>query len=389
MTPALTRLFAVACGLAAANLYYAQPLLGVIGNYFHVPHSETGLLITLTQLGYAVGLVLVVPLGDLLENRSLIVRVMSLTVVALLMASFAPSMPWFGAASLLIGITSVVAQILVPLAAHLAPVERRGQVVGQVMSGLLLGILLARAASGLLSEHFGWRGVYRISAALMALMVLLLLRNLPRREPEASTLTYGSLLASLWTIFRQHAPLRRRALYQITMMGSFSLFWTAITYHLSDAPFHYSQGQIGLFALIGAAGALCAPWAGKLGDRGYARPASGAAFLLASGGFLLTALADNLALLIAGAILVDVGVQTTLILGQQVIYRLNPEQHSRLNTLYIASFFFGGAAASGTAGFAYAAGGWPYVVALGAGLPGLGFLFWLTEPKEERKPYPR
>jgi predicted MFS family arabinose efflux permease len=383
VSPALTRLFALACGLTVANLYYAQPLLGVIGGDFQVSQSQSALIVTLTQVGYAVGLLAVVPLGDLLENRALITRVMTLTVVTLVAASFAPTFPWFAGACLLLGVSSVVAQILVPLAAYLSAPEHRGQTVGQVMSGLLLGILLARAAAGLISEELGWRNVYRISAGLLGLMVLLLARHLPARQPQ-SRLTYWALLGSLWSIFWEHAALRRRAIYQVAMMGTFSIFWTAITFHLSAEPFRFSQAKIGLFALIGAAGALCAPWAGRLGDRGFARPATGAAFLLACLGFVVTGLNRNLVSLITGALLIDVAVQTTLILGQQTIYQLSTHQHSRLNTLYIATFFLGGAAATAASGVAYTRGGWPYVVALGAALPALAFLYWLGEP--ERAP---
>lgn len=376
MSPGLTRLFALACGLAVANLYYAQPLLRIIGQQFHVSLEHTSFVVTLTQLGYAIGLLLLVPLGDLLENRKLILRVMGAAAGGLLLAAAAPNFPLFCLASLLIGVTSVVAQILVPLAAFLARPENRGHVVGQVMSGLLLGILLARAAAGFISEHLGWRGVYVLSAIALTLLVAVLWRCLPRRQPEAR-LGYGELLASLWSIVWEQPSLRRRALYQVTMFGCFSVFWTAITYRLSDEG--YTQTEIGMVALVGAAGALCAPWVGKMGDRGFTRALSGGALALAACGFSLTLVERNLPLLLVGAVLIDVAVQTTLILGQRVIYGLNREQHSRLNTLYISSFFLGGAAASAVAGYAYVHGGWQWVTALGATLPALGFVFWLTE----------
>ena len=378
LSAGLIRTFALACGLAVANLYYAQPMLGVIGTTFQVGSGQTGLLVTLTQLGYALGLVLVVPLGDLLENRRLITMVLFATIAALVAAALAPTFALFAAACLCVGVTSVVTQILVPFAAHLAPESSRGRVVGQVMSGLLLGVLLARAVAGLISGWLGWRAVYGLSACMLTVLNLSLGRFLPRRQP-AGTQNYGQLLGSLWTIFRSEPVLRRRAAYQTLMFASFSMFWTSVTFLLTDAPFHLSQSSIGLFALVGAVGALSAPLAGRLGDVGRGRVVTGGAFVLAVLGFGLTSWQSNLVALALGAVLLDLAVQTTLVLGQQAIYGLNPEQRSRINTIYIAIFFLGGAAGSALSGVAYAHGGWPEVVWLGAALPLLGFLYWLTE----------
>lgn len=373
------RLLSLACGLAVANLYYAQPLLGLLAKSFGVVASHTALVVTITQLGYALGLLLVVPLGDRLENRQLIVVLMLACVFSLLAMALAPNLVCFGAASMLVGVTSVVAQVLVPLAAHLAPEDSRGKVVGQVMSGLLLGILLARAAAGILSQHLGWRGVYALSAVLMAAMTLALRVYLPRRRPEAHPLGYLQLLGSLAGIFQAEPVLRRRAFYQCLMFGSFSLFWTGITFHLSAPPLSFSQTGIGMFALVGGAGALVAPWVGQLGDRGKGRITTGVAFLLAALGFLCTGWQAHLWALALGSIVVDVAVQSTLILGQQQIYNLRPEQRSRLNTLYIAIFFLGGAVGSGLAGPLFAQGGWNAVVVAGATLPLVGLLAWATE----------
>ena len=379
----MIRLFSLACGLAVANLYYAQPLLGLMAQSFAVDPAQTGLVVTCTQLGYALGLVVLVPLGDRLENRSLIVSVMLGSVLALLAMAASTQIVVFAVASILVGVSSVVAQILIPLAAHFTPEESRGQVVGKVMSGLLLGILLARAAAGFLSDSIGWRGVYFLSASLMLAMAVLLRVCLPRRQPT-SNLSYGQLLSSLKNIYLEEPLLRRRAFYQFLMFGSFSLFWTGITFLLSAAPFFASQTQIGLFALVGALGALVAPWVGQQGDRGRARPLTGASFALAIVGFSLTALPiPNLLgrslVLVLGAILLDVAVQATLILGQQQIYSLRPEQRSRLNTLYIATFFLGGAAGSGLSGWLFSLGGWTLLSAAGGLLPLVGWLAWRTE----------
>ncbi|MBN9415086.1 MAG: MFS transporter [Candidatus Eremiobacteraeota bacterium] len=371
--------FAVACGLAAGNLYYAQPLLGVIGHELGTGTETTSLVVTLTQLGYAFGLVLLVPLGDLFENRALIRRVLWLTSLALLGASWAPSFELFALASLTIGFTSVVAQVLVPFAAHLAKDHERGRVVGQVMSGLLAGILLARAVSGLVAEEWGWRNVFRLSAVLLVFLNLWLGVILPRRQPT-SKLTYKQLLKSLGRIFLAYEPLRRRTFYHVTMFGSFSAFWTGLTFWLSGPPWHYGQAAIGRFALVGAVGALSAPWFGRQGDAGRGRPLTGLCLLGACLGFALT-LVENLPVVLIGTVLLDACVQGTLVLGQQVIYQLDPEQRSRINTIYIASFFLGGAASSALSGWAFSHWGWHGVVGLGCALPLSGFLYWLTEKK--------
>jgi predicted MFS family arabinose efflux permease len=337
-----------------------------------------GLFVTVTQLGYATGLLVIAPLGDLLENRRLIVVVLLGAVASLLAAAAAQSFGAFLAASLAIGITSVAAQILVPFAAHLAPPERRGQVVGQVMSGLLLGILLARAVAGIVSGAIGWRAVYLISAVLLTLMIAVLYRMLPVRQP-AYALGYRALLGSLGRIFLRQPILRRRAAYQSAMFGSFSAFWTSVTFLLAGADFRFSQTEIGLFALAGAAGALVAPLAGRLGDRGHERPATGGAFLLAAAAFALTLVRGQLWALVTGAIFLDLAVQTTLVLGQRAIYALDPAERSRLNTVYIATFFCGGAAGSALSALAFAHFGWPGVAVFGAAMPLAAFGLWLSD----------
>lgn len=372
--------FALACGLAAGNLYYAQPLLGVIGKELHSGAEQTSLVVTLTQLGYASGLILLVPLGDLFENRSLIRRVLWLTTLALLAASWAPNFASFALASLAIGFTSVVAQVLVPFAAHLAAPEQRGRVVGKVMSGLLVGVLLARAVSGLVADAWGWRSVFQLSACLLVLLNFWLGLILPTRQPS-SQLSYRQLLGSLKRIFLAYESLRRRAFYQVTMFGSFSAFWTGLTFWLSGPAWNYSQGSIGRLALVGAVGALAAPWFGRQGDLGRGHALTGLCLLGAPLGFALT-LQGGLTALICGTLLLDACVQGTLVLGQQVIYQLEPEQRSRINTLYISAFFLGGAAASALSGLAFARWGWPGVVVLGSALPLSGFCYWLSEPRK-------
>lgn len=375
---ALIALFAAACGLVVASLYYSQPLLDTIGHSFGVGEATSGLIVTVTQLGYALGLVFLAPLGDLFENRRLIATLLAATVVALVAGAFAPTLSAFIAASLAIGTTSSVAQILVPFAAHLAPARTRGRVVGQVMSGLLTGILLARAAAGIISGAIGWRGVYGIAAALLTVLLVILLRELPARRPSFAQ-GYGALLASLGRIYRTEPVLRRRAAYQSAMFGTFSAFWTSVTFLLAGPNFHLSETWIGVFALAGAGSAVFAPIAGRLGDSGYERTASGCALVLGAAGFALTLLQTRMWALVVGAILIDVAVQTSLVLGQRAIYGLNPAERSRLNTLYMATFFTGGAIASAVSSALYDRAGWGGVVAFGIALPAAAFGLWLTE----------
>lgn len=380
----LVVLLAVSCGLTVANLYYAQPLLSELRHTFGVSSVTAGGLITATQLGYALGLLLLVPLGDVIEKRRLATFLLSLTVGALVLAGLAPGFPVLLVASLIAGTTLVVTQILVPFAADLAPDESRGRVVGQVMSGLLTGILLSRTFGSLLAGVTSWRVVYLTSAALMAVLTLVLRSALPRRAPDrtAAGLSYGGLLRSTGRMLRIHPALRRRALYQAAMFGAFSAFWTTISFVLTSAPFDYAQWQVGLFALAGAGGALVAPLAGRWADRGLVRPMTAAAFVAAALAFGLAGTGRHSVIALGtAAVLLDMAVQTTLVLGQQVVYRLDGTARARLNSAYMATFFVGGALGSQAGSYAYHAGGWTAASVLGATLPVLGLLGWFTEPR--------
>ncbi len=379
MSGALIFVFALGCGVAVANLYYVQPLLRVLGADFGVGEGRAGMMVTLTQLGYAFGLILLVPLLDLIENRKLIAMLLSGCVVGLLSAAVSRSLRQFLLASVVIGMTSVVAQTIVPFAAHLAPPEIRGRIVGQVMTGLFNGILFARAFAGFISGALGWRAVYGISAVMLVVLIVILSKALPVRHPQG-TESYSQLVRSLARIYRTEPVLRRRGFYIACMFAAFTAFWTSITFLLSGPHFRFSQTQIGLFALAGALGAVFAPVAGWMADRGLARMATLCAFILAVSSLLFTLIfQEHLWALVTGAILLDLAVNTTLVLGQQAIYQLNPEQRGRINTLYIATFFAGGVTASSLSGFAYASGGWKGVVFLACVFPTMAFLYWLTE----------
>ncbi|MBD2893418.1 putative transporter [Actinomadura sp. RB99] len=378
----LVALLAVASGMTVANLYYAQPLLSSLSGVFHTSTATAGTLITLTQVGYVIGMLFLVPLGDRLEKRNLITVLLTVTTLALVAAGLATSFPMLLIASLVSGATSVVAQILVPFAASLAPDHARGRIVGRVMSGLLTGILLSRTLSSLVSDLAGWRVVFLGSAALMAVLAMALRAALPRHAPT-TTIPYHHVLRSTVRLVRTHPVLLRRGLYQAAMFGAFSAFWTTVSFVLTGPHFHYSPVGVGVFALVGAAGAAIAPLAGHWADRGLARPMTGIAFVVAALAFALAGFGGHSVILIAlAAILIDMAVQTTLILGQHMVYQLDSAARARLNSAFIAMFFVGGAVGSQLGSAVYHTGGWTALTVLGAALPLVAFLYWTTERRQ-------
>lgn len=378
----LVALLAVASGMTVANLYYAQPLLSSLSGVFHTSTATAGALITLTQVGYVIGMLFLVPLGDRLEKRNLITVLLAVTTLALVAAGLATSFPMLLIASLVSGATSVVAQILVPFAASLAPDHARGRVVGRVMSGLLTGILLSRTLSSLVSDLVGWRAVFLGSAALMVVLAVALRAALPQHAPT-TTIPYHQVLRSTARLVRTHPALLRRGLYQAAMFGAFSAFWTTVSFVLTGPRFHYSTVGVGVFALVGAAGAAIAPFAGHWADRGLVRPMTGIAFVVAALAFALAGFGGHSVVLIAlAAILIDMAVQTTLILGQHSVYQLDPTARARLNSAFIATFFAGGAVGSQLGSVVYHSGGWAALTALGAALPLVALLYWTTERRQ-------
>lgn len=383
-TPAwLPTLFAVACGLIVANLYYAQPLVGPIAAELGLSPGLAGLLVTLTQIGYGLGLLFIVPLGDILENRRLVLTLIGACAVSLAATALVRDASLFLAAAAAIGFTSVTVQILVPWSAHLATEANRGRVVGNVMSGLIIGIMMARPVSSFVASLWGWHAIYGLSAALMAALAALLLFILPRRQPDAK-LHYGQLLASLWHLARTQPVLRRRALYQACLFGAFSLFWTTAPLLLASPAFGLDQRGIALFALAGVAGAVAAPISGRLADRGHGRAMSIVAMLMVAAGFLISLVAQDgsmlaLVLLTLAAIVLDFGVTANLVTSQRVIYALGAEFRNRLNGLFMATFFMGGAASSAIGAWAYAHGGWTLACWIGLALPAAALLFFMGE----------
>jgi predicted MFS family arabinose efflux permease len=378
----LVALLAVASGMTVANLYYAQPLLSTLSSVFHTSTATAGVLITLTQVGYVIGMLFLVPLGDRLEKRNLVTALLTVTTLALVAAGLATNFPTLLIASLVSGATSVVAQILVPFAASLAPDHARGRIVGRVMSGLLTGILLSRTLSSLVSALVGWRVVFLGSAALMAVLAVALRVALPQHAPT-TTIPYHHVLRSTARLMRTHPALVRRGLYQAAMFGAFSAFWTTVSFVLTGPYFHYSTTGVGIFALVGAAGAAIAPFAGHWADRGLARPMTGVAFAVAALAFALAGFGQHSIILIAlAAILIDMAVQATLILGQHTVYQLDPAARARLNSVFIATFFVGGAIGSQLGSVVYNAGGWTGLTVLGGVLPLIALLSWTTDRRQ-------
>ncbi|BCQ36182.1 MFS transporter [Erwinia rhapontici] len=376
LNSALVALMSIATGLSVACNYYVQPLLATIAQTFDLSFHQAGFIVTTAQLGYAAGLLLLVPLGDMLERRGLIVIMSLLAAGGMVITALSGSLMMMLLGTVLTGLFSVVAQLLVPLAASLAAPEKRGKVVGTVMSGLLLGILLARTVAGGLAQLGGWRLVYWVASVLMVMMALALWRGLPRYK-QSVPLNYGQLLGSIFTLFAQHPILRTRAITGCLAFANFSVLWTSMAFLLSSPEWNYSEGEIGLLGLVGAAGALAARQAGSLADKGKARltTSAGLLILLASWGIIAFG-AHSLIALIIGIILLDLAVQGVHITNQSVIYRHMPEARNRLTSGYMTSYFIGGAAGSLLSASAFQTAGWYGVCTVGALLTLVNLFNW-------------
>ncbi|MFL7889232.1 MFS transporter [Enterobacter pseudoroggenkampii] len=376
LSPALILLMSVATGLAVASNYYAQPLLDTIARAFNLSASSAGFIVTAAQLGYAAGLLFLVPLGDMFERRMLIVSMTLLAAGGMLITASSQSLTMMIIGTALTGLFSVVAQILVPLAATLASPEKRGKVVGTIMSGLLLGILLARTVAGLLASLGGWRTVYWVASVLMVIMALALWRGLPKVKQE-NHLNYPQLLASVFSLFTQDKLLRTRALLGCFTFANFSILWTSMAFLLAAPPFNYSEGVIGLFGLAGAAGALGARPAGGLADKGksHLTTSAGLILLLLSWAAIWYGHVSVLALIV-GILVLDLTVQGVHITNQTVIYRVKPEARNRLTAGYMTSYFIGGAAGSLISASAWQHASWSGVCAIGAIVATLNLLVW-------------
>lgn len=376
LSSALVALMSIATGLSVACNYYVQPLLETIARAFDLSVNEAGFIVTTAQLGYAAGLLLLVPLGDMLERRALIVVMSLLAAGGMLITALSSSIALMLLGTALTGLFSVVAQILVPLAATLAAPEKRGKVVGTVMSGLLLGILLARTVAGGIAQLGGWRTVYWVASSLMVLMALALWRYLPRYK-QSVPLNYPQLLRSIFSLYAMSPMLRTRAVIGCLAFANFSILWTSMAFLLSSPPYGYSEGGIGLLGLVGAAGALAARQAGSLADKGKARLTTTLGLLIMLASWAFTALgSQSLLALVIGIILLDLAVQGVHITNQSVIYRAMPKARNRLTAGYMTSYFIGGAAGSLLSATAYQHAGWHGVCAVGAFITILNLLSW-------------
>jgi predicted MFS family arabinose efflux permease len=379
---AATPLLALAAGTAVANIYYAQPLLPTIAQAFGAAPRDVGLVATAAQVGFGTGLLLFVPLGDAVERRGLILRLLAASAAALAATALAPSLPALVAASFALGVVSVVPQLSVPLAAHLAPPDRRGRAIGTVMTGILVGILLARTVAGIVGQRLGWRAVFAVAAAACGLLGLALRRRLPRSPPDARV-RWRDLMRALFVL-----PLRERALREASVLGgfgmaTFSALWATLAFRLQAAPHHLGPQAAGLFGLLGAAGALAAGPAGRLGDRASPRRVGGAFLALAALSWLPLLLLDgSVAGLAAGVVLLDLGVQGSHVSNLARVHAMPGAERSRRNTVYMVSYFAGGAAGTALSTFAWSRWAWPGAVAVGAAMPVLALVVWAIGPPD-------
>jgi predicted MFS family arabinose efflux permease len=377
LAPTTLLIFALACGFSVANVYYAQPLLETMAASFHISPASIGIVVTLTQLGYGAGLVFIVPLGDLVDRRKLVVAQTLLSALALAAVGTARSEAVLLAGMVAVGLLAVVVQVLVAFTASLAAPPQRGKAIGFVTSGVVIGILLARLVSGLLADLGGWRSVYLTSAALMVVMAALLFRALPRLPARAVLASYGGLLRTIPDLFLKQPLLRARAVLALLIFTTFSTLWTSLVLPLSAAPLSLSHSQIGLFGLAGLAGALAASYAGRLADRGYAQWTTGISLALLVFSWLpISCLSSSCVALVAGVILLDFAVQAVHVTNQSMILADRPEAQSRLVGGYMVFYSVGSALGAITSTTLYAAAGWSGVCLSGAGYGSVAFIFW-------------
>ncbi|OBU12258.1 MFS transporter [Morganella psychrotolerans] len=383
LTPGLICLMAIATGLLVASNYYSQPLLDTIATQFGVTAGMAGFIVTAAQLSYAAGLMFIVPLGDKFERRNLIVTLTLLSAIGLLISALSQTLWQLLLGTALAGMFSVVAQVLIPLAATLAKPQHRGKAVGIIMSGLLLGILLARTVAGVLAEFGGWRTIYWVASGLLVLLALILWFRLPQYK-QVSDLKYRQLLVSIVVLFVRTPVLRVRAALGAIAFAAFGLLWTSMAFLLSSDPFNYSESTIGLFGLAGAAGALMAGQAGRFVDKGKGRQTTTAGLLLLLLSWIPIAFAGySVAAFIAGVIILDLAVQAIHVTNQSTLYRMMPEARSRLTAGYMTCYFLGGAFGSLLSGYAYSHYGWTGVCYSGGAVSVTGLVVWLAGKKHD------
>ncbi|HEY1625899.1 MAG TPA: MFS transporter [Streptosporangiaceae bacterium] len=391
MSPRLARVLAFMCGAVVANLYYAQPLLHTISTGLRVSQTSAALLVTVTQIGYALGLLLLVPVGDIVRRRPLFAVLLAADTAALAASAVSPGLALLGVFAVIIGLTSVVVQMLIPFAATLAADHERSKIIGTLLSGLLTGILLSRTFAGIVAQVAGWRGVYAIAAVLTATTAVVLYRALPDHGREVSV-GYGTQLRAVFDVARNEPVLRWRAMIGACGFAGFSAFWTTVSFLLAGPRYHFSQLEIGLFALAGTAGALASAFGGRhLDARPHLRwPLTGILLalqllsygLITLGGYGSYSL--GLVLLIVGVLGMDAGVQANLLINNSVIYELLPQARSRITAVFMTTMFLGGAFGSVVAAHAYASWGWTGATGSAAVFTLVAALCWLATGRYER-----
>lgn len=383
MSKKLILLMSIAAGMAVANLYYNQPLLAEMRRTFHASVQQAGNIGMVTQIGYALGMFLFVPMGDMKERRQLITILLLAVTLSLIGVATAQNLPWMYIASLAVGITTVVPQVIVPLAAQLAGPKEQGKVIGMVMSGLFVGILLARTFSGVIGGMLGWRTMYWIAAGLMLTLAVILRALLPKSYPT-TTLSYPQLFKSMGQLIATQPVLREASIIGAMMFGAFSVFWTSLSFLLKGEPYHYGSEVAGLFGLVGVVGAAGAPLVGRLSDRFNAKQIAGLMIGIAVVAYLFFGfLGASIWGLIIGVILLDLGVQGAQVTNQTRIYSLVPEARNRLNTVYMVSYFLGGSLGSSLSGYAWSLGHWAGVCLTGGIMIVIGLIAWASHRTEK------
>ncbi|AWG21719.1 MFS transporter [Flavobacterium faecale] len=376
---------AIATGIIVANIYYCQPLIVLIAAEFNIPPADAGTIAYLTQAGYAIGLFLMVPLGDKLERKTQIMYTTFASIIALILAATAQNYLILEIASLLIGMTSIVPQLILPLAAALSAPENRGKVVGTIMSGLLVGILLSRTLSGFVGNVLGWRAMFWIAAGLCMVLFFIIKKQFPQNKPVFIG-SYGQLIGSLFTLIKEQPLLREATLINVFSFAQFGAFWTTMVLLLSGAPFHYNSATIGLFGVVGASGALAAPLLGKLSDKGGSRVAVGYGCLFIALSFVIFYFSSaNVYGVICGIVLIDIGLQSVHISNQTRVYSILPEARNRMNTVFMSFSFLGTAAGTAFGLFMWQLGGWQAVTLGGLFLSALAFTVYGITYKSKRK----
>ena len=379
MTKFLAILFAICSGLAIGNLYWAQPLLVQIMDGFGLPAANGGLLVTATQMGYAMGILFILPLGDFVRRKRMIAIVMVLSVLALVSCAISPSFIILSLSLFSMGIVTISGQIILPLAGDLSREDERGRIVGIVSSGITTGILFSRFASGIIAGFWGWRSVYVIAAALNLVMVLVMIYVLPEIPAKNKFKSYGKLLASVFTTFKNHRSLPNILLHSGLIFGLiFNIFWTSLTFLLSADPFNYNTFQIGLVSLAGLAAAVFGVGIGKLQDKGLSIPALGAFIVVCLVSMVCGfAFSDSIVAIVIVAAVLSVAVQGVSVLTQTRLFNLSQGERSRLNTVFVVNNFIFGAVGSALASLLWSLGGWSYVMMAASAVSVAALIVWL------------